>query len=160
MDGPTAEMWKDMWETCPQQVLSIYNCLVKKCFPKKRKKTRVVLIRKPGKQRNSSSCFRPISLLDVAGKIYERLLAKRIKQHPALKGDLSGNQYGFTAGKSTIEATERVMQLIGMIKGGSRQTKEKCVVGALDVRNEFNTIAWTATGSYGQKMGISCEVPQ
>ena len=54
MDGLTAEIWKDVWKTCPQQVLSMYNCLVKKkCFPNQCKKARVVLIRKPGQQGNS-----------------------------------------------------------------------------------------------------------
>ena len=96
----------------------------------------------PEKHGNSSSYFISISLLDVAGKIYERLLAKRIKQHLALKGGLSGTQYGFIVEKSTIEAKE--MQLIGMTIGDSRQTKEKCVVMALDVKSAFNTVAWTA----------------
>ena len=187
-DGLTAEIWKDVYETCPQQVLGMYNSLARnKVFPNNWKKARVVLIRKPGKQGSSPSCFRPISLLDVGGKIYERLLTDRIKLHIAQKGGLSGNQYGFTAGKSTIEAIDRVVQLIGMTKRGVRQTRKKHIVVAIDVRNAFNTIAWSAvkkelkhwdmpgylkriiadyftnrqiTGSYGQKIGISCGVPQ
>ncbi len=74
-----------------------------------------------------------------------------------------------------------------MTKRGVRQTRKKHIVVALDVRNAFNTIAWSAvkkelkrwdmpgylkgiiadyftnrqiTGSYGQKIGISCGVPQ
>ena len=112
----------------------------------------------------------------MEGKIYEPLLAKRIKQHLARNGGLSGNQDGFTQGKSTIEAMQRIVQLIRMTKGRSRRTKEKCVVVALDaIKEEMEhlkipfclkgIIADYFTnghiiGSYEQKIGISCGVPQ
>lgn len=57
---------------------------------------------------------------------------------------MSWIQYDSTEGKSIIDAIEAVVQPIGMTKDDSRRTKEKCVMVALDVRNTFNIIAWTA----------------
>ena len=58
------------------------------------------------------SCFRPISLLDVVGKICERLISEKVNLHIVRKVGFSGNQYGFTEEKSTIEMTETVVELV------------------------------------------------
>ena len=66
--------------TFPRLVTSLYNgCLRKGCFPKRWKKARIISLTKPGKENcNDTSKYRPISLLNVGGKVLEKLLISRI----------------------------------------------------------------------------------
>ena len=64
-------------------IYTIYNeCLRGGRFPKKWKKVKIVLITKPGKENSTeiTKC-RPISLINVAGKVMEKLLTNRITHH-------------------------------------------------------------------------------
>ncbi|KAG5324771.1 RTXE polymerase, partial [Pseudoatta argentina] len=63
-------------------------------FPRSWNMTRLVLLRKEGKPAKSPSAYRPICLLDNAGKLLERVIAARIVRHLPRDGpDLSG--WGF-----------------------------------------------------------------
>jgi hypothetical protein len=75
-------------------VTSLYNgCLRKGCFPKRWKKARVIPITKPGKENcNDTSKYRPISLLNVGGKVLEKLLISRIMYFLNSKDLLNPNQ--------------------------------------------------------------------
>lgn len=53
----------------------------------------------------SPSAYRPICLLDEAGKTLERIMASRISEHLETVGpDLADCQFGFREGRSTIDA--------------------------------------------------------
>lgn len=54
------------------------------------------------------SSFRPISLLDSAGKLMERLVLNRMTESTDLQ--LAPNQYGFRRGRNTLEAMEEVLR--------------------------------------------------
>ena len=66
---------------------------------------------------------------------------------------MSGNQYGLTEGKSIIEAIERVMQLIGMNKGGEMERWDIPGYSKRIIVDHFTNRH--IIGSYGQKIGIS-----
>ena len=60
----------------------------------------------------SPSAYRPICLLDDAGKLLERIIAACIVQHLSRDGpNLSRGQYGFREGLSTVDAIRQVRAL-------------------------------------------------
>jgi len=64
---------------------------------------------KPG-QGNSMepSKYRTISLINIGGKVLEKLLITRINHHMYRNEILINSQYGFTTEKSTIDAAMEV----------------------------------------------------
>jgi hypothetical protein len=87
-----------------------YNpCLKKGCFPKKRKLSVIIPIIKPGKEQcNDVSNYRPISLLNIEGKVLERLMIDRMLFHIYSNDPFNGNQYGFTPQRGTTDAVMEV----------------------------------------------------
>ncbi|CAK1599579.1 unnamed protein product [Parnassius mnemosyne] len=87
-------------------------CLEQGQFPSVWKEGRLVLLRKEGRPADSPSAYRPIVLLDEAGKFLERIIADRLVSHLCREGpDLDENQFGFRRGRSTIDAITRVRAL-------------------------------------------------
>jgi hypothetical protein len=63
---------------------------------------KVICITKPGKEDTMApSKFRPISLINEAGKVLEKLLINRIMHHTYTNNLLNSNQFGFTPKRST-----------------------------------------------------------
>jgi hypothetical protein len=93
-------------EYLEDQLRSLYNaCLTSRSFPDTWKVGRLVLLQKPGKPPNIPSAYRPIVLLDEAGKLLERIVADRIVRHLTNTGpNLAEAQHGFREGRSTINA--------------------------------------------------------
>ncbi len=50
---------------------------------------------------------RPLCMLDTIGKIFEQVVAERMRKHFQGKRALSADQYGFRAGCSTINAATK-----------------------------------------------------
>lgn len=87
------------------------NCLKTGSFPQEWKRAKLILSKLPkeGKPRESPSAYRPICLLDEAGKILERIIAGRLVHHLSREGpNLDDGQYSFRAGRSTVDAILRV----------------------------------------------------
>ncbi|XP_014467253.1 PREDICTED: uncharacterized protein LOC106740579 [Dinoponera quadriceps] len=81
------------------------GCLRVGVFPSRWKRAGLVLIPKEGRPPGSLSAYRPIYLLDEVGKLFERIIATRLVRHLSREGpDLSDRQYGFIAGRSTVDA--------------------------------------------------------
>lgn len=126
----------------PLSVAQVYNnCLQKGYFPPEWKTSVIVPIVKPGKQDSEdASKYRPISLINVSGKLLEKLMINRITAYLNDNHLLSKNQYGFTPGKSTTDA------LIEVGKFVQRNTDKNndVVLISLDVKGAFNAAWWPA----------------
>lgn len=78
----------------------------------------MVLLPKGGRDPSDPSAYRPLCLLDEVGKLMERVLVERLTEHLRQgAAGLSESQYGFRAGRSTIDAiddlrarTEQIVQ--------------------------------------------------
>ncbi|KAL1446222.1 hypothetical protein WDU94_003696, partial [Cyamophila willieti] len=104
-DGIVPEMVKIFLKTAPDFCLGLFNRLLKKgVFPTTWKSAKLVLIEKEKKPGDTESSYRPICLLDSMGKVFERLIKIRLEKEIVINGGLSPHQYGFMAGKSTIDA--------------------------------------------------------
>lgn len=115
------------------------RCLETGRFPRIWKQARMVLIPKEGKPAGTPSAYRPICLLDEAGKLFERILAARLREHLSRNGpDLAKCQYGFREGLSTIDAIMRVRTLSEEAIAAGRVV----LAVSLDIANAFNTLPW------------------
>lgn len=113
------------------------SCMESGEFPSSWKTGRLCLLKKAGRSSDSPSAFRPIVLLDEVSKLFERLLAARIVQHLSTAGpDLSDQQFGFRAGKSTVDAVQELKDICEMASSKG----EKVLAVSLDIANAFNTI--------------------
>ncbi|XP_062121740.1 uncharacterized protein LOC133835714 [Drosophila sulfurigaster albostrigata] len=85
---------------------------------------------------------RPICLIDVAGKLLEKVICTRLEEAILVNGNLSPNQYGFRKARSTVDAIEKVVGIASNAIGGTRWKggqKKYCLMVTLDIRNAFNS---------------------
>lgn len=133
-DGIPAEVIKWLSKYAIEHLTELINiCWKQGKFPEAWKIGRLVLLPKPATPPGSKG-WRPLTILSNMGKTFEYVLKKRIQD----KIKLSDNQYGFTKGKSTIDAMSRVTQLWETAKS----KKLHCLIVTLDVKNAFNTLRW------------------
>lgn len=119
------------------------SCLRQGCFPPAWEQANLVLIPKGGRPEVTPSAYRPICLLDEAGKMLERVIADCLAQHLRMEGpDLHEEQYGFREGRSTTDAILRV----GSFVESEIEEGRVVVAVSLDIVNAFNTLPWVKVG--------------
>ncbi|KAL4104668.1 hypothetical protein QTP88_019950 [Uroleucon formosanum] len=122
----------------PEVLLNLYNkCIDLGRFPKPWKRARLVLLRKDNKPLDQASSYRPLCLLDSCGKLFEKLLDNRIREHLEAKNGLADTQYGFRKGRSTIHAVHKLMSIVNNCGKDVRVG-----VLTLDIKNAFNSASW------------------
>jgi hypothetical protein len=82
-------------------------------LPKQWREAKVIVILKPGKSDDDPKSYRPISLLSVVYKLFERVLLERIQTK--IKEHLTAEQAGFRQGRS---CSEQVLSLTTFIENG------------------------------------------
>ena len=136
-DGIPPEVIRAAVVARPDTVLACMNyCLRTGQFPRKWKRGKLVLIPKPGKPPGDPGSFRPLCLLDSAGKLLEHLVLARLKVELREKGAISDTQFGFAEGKSTTDAVRHILHF-------ARERRERIPMALfLDVKNAFNSAPW------------------
>ncbi|CAB0039101.1 unnamed protein product [Trichogramma brassicae] len=162
-DGVPNAAIKIAFATHPDIFLQVNTaCLRTGVFPVCWKRQRLVLLPKPGKPPEEPSSYRPLCMLDTAGKILERLICDRLEAITESPGGLSDNQYGFRKERSTINAIENVIATAREAIAGkrwNRGTKKYCAVVTLDVKNAFNSARWNNIHAALRRMHVP-EDPQ
>jgi len=124
----------------PQRALSllvrIFNGILTHHFPSLWKHARVISILKPGKDPALPSSYRPISLLDSIGKLFEKILLARILHEVSERGLMRDEQFGFRPRQSTSLHLARLVEWI------SRNLGENRITGSvlLNVAKAFDTL--------------------
>ena len=80
-------------------------------FPKRLKSAYVVPIFKKGSKASTNN-YRPISLLHIFSKIFEKIMKKHIVKFIDDNNIISKNQFGFQQGKGTLEALTKFSTLL------------------------------------------------
>jgi hypothetical protein len=82
-DGITSEILERAYNLLPKATTAIYNgCLRTACFPRTWKRAKLIPIVMPGKETcDDITKYRPISLINTAAKVLEKLLVNRIMHH-------------------------------------------------------------------------------
>lgn len=107
-----------------------------KHVPKIWKIAEVIMIQKQGKPPHEITSYRPISLLPVISKLFEKLILKRMKIIIERKNIIPTHQFGFREEHSTIDQVHRVTDLIEK----ALEEKKICAAIFLDVKQAFDKV--------------------
>jgi len=140
LDGITGGIYHRMFNIFPRIITTIYNqCLKQGCFPKRWKIAKVIPVTKPAKENSiDPSKYRPISLLNIGGKILDKLLINRITNHLHRNELLTKRQFGFTPQRSTIDAAMEAKLFIAPIL----ENRGIVIMTSLDVQGAFDSAWW------------------
>jgi hypothetical protein len=84
-------------------LVMLFNAILRtQYFPASWKHARMFSILKPGKDPALPSSYRPISLSDTIGKLFEKILLCRILHEVSERGLLCDKQFGFRPKHSTV----------------------------------------------------------
>jgi hypothetical protein len=93
---------KNLPNSAFQALTDIFNnCMNNLYFPTAWKTAHTVMIPKPGKCPNDPKSYRPISLLSITGKIFEKILTNRLQLTLESNNHLPPEQFSFPAQRST-----------------------------------------------------------
>lgn len=96
----------------------------------------VIMIPKPGKPAHEVASYRPISLLPIMSKLFEKLLIKRIKPILEDRNLIPDYQFGFREKHSTIDQVHRITNIIEK----TLEEKKVCSTVFLDVAQAFDKV--------------------
>lgn len=158
-DGVPAEVVKALAKEHTELVRGMFDDLLKKGeFPAVWKTARLVLLRKGDKPVDQPSSYRPLCLLDAAGKMLEQIVLRRLTEEIERTGGLSEHQHGFREGRSTVGAIQEVIAIATAAREGTHRTRRICAMVTLDVRNAFNSAPWRRIGEEMRRRGVSAHL--
>jgi len=130
----TNKILKNLTSKSLAYLASLLNAMLRiGYFPNTWKIAIIIPIHKPGKNKNSPTSYRPISLLPTLSKILERIMLRRVK--PYLK-IIPFHQFGFKPLHSTCHQLQRISEII--VKGFEK--KEYTTTVFLDVAQAFDKV--------------------
>lgn len=119
------------------QLKNIYNAALSTgYFPDKFKSATIKLIPKHGKDPHNPQNYRPISLLEVPGKIFERIINQRLRIHLETENLHNKYQYGFRNNRGTTQALALITEQIANNKADGKQ----CHLTLRDISKAFDKV--------------------
>ncbi|CAA9999210.1 unnamed protein product [Nesidiocoris tenuis] len=119
------------------KITQIINAAIKlRYVPQLWKLAEVIMILKPGKPPEEVSSYRPISLLPVLSKLFEKLIHKRLIKVVAERKLIPAHQFGFRHKHSTIDQVHRITYIIEQ----ALENKKVCSAVFLDVSQAFDRV--------------------
>jgi len=133
----TNNILKQLTNKAILNITHIFNAMLRlSYFPPLWKISTIILVHKHGKPKNSTSSYRPISLLPSLGKLFEKLLLKRLQNISEINKIIPNSQYGFRAHHSTLHPLHRLTDAIS----SSLEQKKYCSGVFLDVAQAFDKV--------------------
>lgn len=116
---------------------TLYNGILRvQYYPYLWKVSQVTMIPKVGKALHEITSYRPISLLPVLSKVFEKLLLNRLLPLLEAKNVIPLHQFGFRQHHSTTEQVHRVCDEIRH----ALENKQYCAAAFLDVQQAFDRV--------------------
>ena len=116
---------------------NVFNaCLTTGYFPTDYKTAKIKMVLKPGKPPTVAKNYRPISLLEVPAKIFEKIINKRLLNYWTTNGNLNSQQFGFRPQMGTLQAIALATEKIS--KNLSRKSRNSLVLR--DVSKAFDKV--------------------
>ena len=120
-----------------EYILAVFNAsLASGYFPKQFKSAILKLLPKEGKDATLPQNYRPISLLDNIGKIFEKIINTRLRQFLEDNNLYNTQQYGFRQRKATTHVINLIHECI---KHNSTQGFKTAILSK-DVQKAFDTV--------------------
>lgn len=108
MDGIPGQIIKAAALARPEIFRNVFQqCLLDGVFPKRWKTQKLVLLPKGKGPADRADSYRPLCLLDIVGKLFERILYTRLETTTEGPNGLGSQQYGFRKARSTLDALGR-----------------------------------------------------
>ena len=125
-----------MSPTISEQLSQNFNkCVKEECFPNLLKIGVAIPIHKEG-PKNEAGNYRPISLLPLVGKLFEKLLHKRVLNLLIKHKVLSGRQLSFQSKRSRVDAIIETFE--ALLERKLQHKPFQCTL--LDLSKAFNTV--------------------
>ncbi|GBL91058.1 hypothetical protein AVEN_184439-1 [Araneus ventricosus] len=105
-------------------------------LPKVWKHTIIIPIPKPNKDKTKLTSYRPIALISVFCKIFERILAHRITHFLTSQKKLNPNQHGFLPFRDNHTAIYKIYSAISE----ARKHKKNFVAVSLDIKSAYDSV--------------------
>lgn len=135
-DGVLNIMLKHLPVSAILLLVTIFNhCMTMGHWPQAFKHAKVIAIPKSGRSSNIDN-YRPISLLSATGKVFEKLLLRRINLIADEKQIIKKDQFGFKQGHST---THQLMRVHKSILSNKANRKSSGLL-LLDFAKAFDTV--------------------
>jgi hypothetical protein len=133
----TGKVLQELTDKAFRALTQIFNAVTRTGhFPGNWKISTIIMISKPGKPTDQVTSYRPISLLPLISKVYEKLLLKRL--HPILDQEtlIPTHQFGFRKQHRTIEQVHRIVNRIN----NDLESKKYCTATFLDITQAFDKV--------------------
>jgi hypothetical protein len=122
---------------CIQYLTQLFNAiLLRGYFPSQWKVAQFILIPKPGKSPHQLSSYRPISLLPISSKVFEKLLLKRLLPLVEHSNLIPNHQFVFRPRHSTIKQTHRIIRVLN----DALDNSQYCSAAFLDISQAFDKV--------------------
>lgn len=156
-DNISTKMIKQLSEDNLKKLLDLYNNLWEKGeVPDEFKRTTVVPIRKPNKNREDIDSYRPIALTSILSKTFEKIIVTRITKHITKNNLLNPYHYGFLRNRGCEEAQVTIFTKIL----NTRINKKKVVLISLDLKEAYDSVWPSGLMMKMIKMGLPTEITQ
>ena len=159
--GPDHISWRHLKtlfssDLCLEKIVNIANaCINLEFWPSHFKAANTVIIPKPNKESYSTpKSFRPIVLLNTAGKLIEKVISNRLQFHMVDNGFLDPNQLGGIRQRSTTDAG---IYLTHLIRAGWLKQCHTSVI-AFDIAQFFPSLNHSFLSICLKKAGLNTNV--
>lgn len=131
----TGRVLQELTPLAIRLITLLFNAVLRlNYFPDQWKVAQIILIKKPGKASDYVESYRPISLLPILSKVFEKLLITRLR--PLLANVIPKHQFGFRQQHSTVEQIHRITDKIGK----DFEAKRYCSAVFLDISQAFDKV--------------------
>ena len=146
-------MLSQLPQNCKEALLNIYN----KAFstgqlPQSWKEAQVFSLLKPGKPASDPDSYRPISLTPHSGKLFEKIIKRRLEHFLDDKNLLPDSQNGFRHSRST---TDNLVYLTEKMKETLRQKYRGMYCAFFDIQKAFDRVWHTKLLEKLANLGLS-----
>lgn len=118
-------------------ILEIFNATLSAgYFPDELKKTKMIFIPKEGKDNKEIINYRPISLLEMTGKLFEKIINARLLKYLENNNKLNKRQHGFRKERGTQTALAIITETIALAKA----KKENINLVLRDIKKAFDKV--------------------
>lgn len=127
----------------------INRCIDEGIFPTELKNSKVVPVFKKG-DKDSEENYRPISIIPTIAKVFEAILAKRIRNYLLKEKAFTNDQHGYLPGRSTTTALRQMISQIHEAFDG----REYAQVAFCDLSRAFDTVDHATLVGKLEKYGV------
>ena len=136
-DGLPGESYKTYGEKLSPYLLKVFKHAQESgALPPTLTEAVITVIHKKGKDPQEVGAYRPISLLNVDGKLFAKVLANRLG--PLLEGLVHPDQTGFVSNRNSTFILRRLFNIMYT----KREPHSDLVILALDAEKAFDQIEW------------------